>query len=98
MRKAGYATDRKYPQKLISLIERYKLYKFDAEVLGKDMSQAHKVSSANDKHTDKKGDTLYSLSKKYKISIKELQDLNGLDSTQLHIGQVLYVKPLPKDY
>ena len=25
----------KYPQKLISLIERYELYKYDAEVLGK---------------------------------------------------------------
>ena len=29
LRAAGYATDKKYPQKLISLIERYKLYKFD---------------------------------------------------------------------
>ena len=29
LRKAGYARDRKYPKKLISLIERYKLYKLD---------------------------------------------------------------------
>ena len=29
LRRAGYATDRKYPEKLISLIERYQLYKFD---------------------------------------------------------------------
>lgn len=29
LRAAGYATDKKYPQKLISIIERYELYKFD---------------------------------------------------------------------
>jgi len=34
LRKAGYATDPKYPDKLISLIERYELYQFDNEVLG----------------------------------------------------------------
>lgn len=37
-----------------------------------------------------KGDTLYSLSKKYDISIAELIELNGLDSPdQLYVGQVL---------
>jgi len=29
LRKAGYATDPKYPKKLISIIERYELYKYD---------------------------------------------------------------------
>jgi len=29
LRAAGYATDRKYPNKLISLIERYRLYEYD---------------------------------------------------------------------
>lgn len=29
LRAAGYATDKKYPEKLISLIERYELHKFD---------------------------------------------------------------------
>ena len=32
LRKAGYATDPKYPEKLISLIDRYKLYELDAMV------------------------------------------------------------------
>jgi len=98
LKKAGYATDKKYPQKLISLIERYELYKLDAEVLGKDVSEAKQITDGNDKHTVKKGDTLYGLSKKYKISIGKLQELNGLEGTELHIGQVLYVKPLKKDF
>ncbi len=34
LRKAGYATDPKYPDKLISLIQRYELYQYDNEVLG----------------------------------------------------------------
>lgn len=34
LRAAGYATDPKYPEKLISLIERYELFVFDDEVLG----------------------------------------------------------------
>ena len=91
LKAAGYATDRKYPNKLISLIERYQLHRFDADVLGK-------TSDNKDKHTVEKGDTLYSISKKYKITVKELQQLNGLDGTGLFIGQVLFVKPMPKDY
>ncbi len=90
LRAAGYATDRKYPQKLISIIERYQLYRFDAEVLGTDLS-------VNDKHTVGAGDTLYSLSKHYKIPVEELKALNGLESNDLFVGQVLFIKPLPKD-
>lgn len=90
LRAAGYATDRKYPQKLISLIERYQLYRFDDEVLGKEID-------LNDKHTVVAGDTLYSLSKKYNVSVKLLQQLNGLETNDLFVGQILFVKPLPKD-
>ncbi len=35
LRKAGYATDKKYPEKLISLIERYELYRYDDAGLAK---------------------------------------------------------------
>ncbi|WP_452225291.1 glucosaminidase domain-containing protein [Lacinutrix chionoecetis] len=90
LRAAGYATDRKYPQKLISLIERYQLYRFDNEVLGVTID-------LNDKHTVAAGDTLYSLSRKYNISVPELKNLNGLETNDLFVGQVLFVKPLPKD-
>ena len=91
LKAAGYATDRKYPHKLISLIERYQLYRFDAVVLGKEIGN-------NDKHTVVSGDTLYSISKKYKISVDELKNLNSLDSNNLFVGQVLFIKPMPKDY
>lgn len=92
LRAAGYATDRKYPQKLISLIERYQLYRFDDEVLGKQHS-AKVVKESNIKsHTVIKGDTLYSLSKTYNTTVKQLKAINGLKDNELSIGQVLIIK------
>ena len=42
----------------------------------------------------KKGDTLYSIAKRYDMSIDELIELNGIDSPdQLYVGQVLKMNP-----
>jgi flagellum-specific peptidoglycan hydrolase FlgJ len=98
LKKAGYATDRKYPKKLISIIERYELYKYDAEVLGKKPEDAKKVTTHNDRYTVSKGDTLYRISRKYKITVAKLKSLNGLESNEIFVGQVLFVTPLPKDF
>jgi len=98
LKAAGYATDRKYPQKLISLIERYKLYEFDAEVLGDSYTkyEAPKTSTAIT-YTVVKGDTLYSISRKHSMSVKELQNINGLRDNTISIGQALIVKPSSKN-
>ncbi len=98
LKAAGYATDRKYPQKLISLIERYQLYKYDREVLGKrsrtDNTSIETVEIVEtETHTVIKGDTLYSLSKRYNLTVEQLKSLNKLSSNDLKIGQVLTVKP-----
>ncbi|WP_396601969.1 glucosaminidase domain-containing protein [Algibacter sp. R77976] len=95
LKAAGYATDKKYPQKLISLIERYKLHEFDKEVLG-DSYVKYESPSTQERtiYTVVKGDTLYSISRAYNISVKELQNINGLSDTALSIGQELVVKPL----
>ncbi|MBT8246114.1 MAG: LysM peptidoglycan-binding domain-containing protein [Winogradskyella sp.] len=90
LRAAGYATDRKYPQKLISLIERYELYKYDAKVLGgKSKKSADSVEVIT--HTIVKGDTLYSLSTKYRVSVEEIKRKNKLTSNDLSIGQILKI-------
>ncbi|WP_435133471.1 glucosaminidase domain-containing protein [Formosa sp. A9] len=93
LRAAGYATDRKYPEKLIALIERYQLYRYDGDYSGKTNTVVVKTD-ANNIHFVKKGDTLYSISKKYNISIQELQRINGLNDTTISIGQELYVKSM----
>lgn len=93
LRTAGYATDRKYPDKLISLIERYELYKFDQEVLGKTSSKPKRTEVASQStHKVVKGDTMYSLSKRYNLTVSELQKLNGMINSDLQLGQILIVK------
>jgi flagellum-specific peptidoglycan hydrolase FlgJ len=91
LRAAGYATDRKYPDKLISLIERYQLYKYDDVVFG-DKNTRRVTVKAEDTHLIIKGDTLYSLSKKYNTTVDELKRLNNLNNNDLTIGNVLIVK------
>lgn len=93
LRSAGYATDRKYPEKLISLIERYNLHNLDKEVLG-DAYIKHEepMEESVFSYTVSKGDTLYSISKRFNITVKELQNMNGLNDTTLSIGQILVVK------
>lgn len=96
LRAAGYATDTKYPDKLISLIERYQLNQYDAEVLGSSSTTSRKLVSTG-KQSEReyvvtKGDTLYSLSKKFNISIDEIKRNNNMKSDSLSVGQVIYLK------
>lgn len=95
LRAAGYATDKKYPEKLIGIIERFQLYKFDEEVLGTPRKEPRRtVETVSKSHTHEvvKGDTMYSLSKRYNISVQELQRLNGMKNYDLKLGQNLIIK------
>lgn len=93
LRKAGYATDKKYPQKLIYLIEKHQLNKFDS-VVSKTVYENNKpkISETNSTHIVKKGDTLYSLSRRYYVSVDELMKLNKLKNATLSVGQRLMIK------
>lgn len=90
LRKAGYATDPKYPSKLISLIERYNLDEYDTIQASTEVEKAE-MSTPNT-YTIKKGDTLYSVAKKFDLSVSDLMDLNNLTDTALNIGKQLIVK------
>jgi len=99
LRKAGYATDPKYPDKLISYIERYNLGQYDAQVLGKNyvpVENKNRRIIARDSRNDsfyevQKGDTLYSISKKYNLLVDDLKEKNKLSDTTLFVGQKLKV-------
>lgn len=93
LRAAGYATDRLYPRKLIDLIERYQLYNYDAEVLGAPVSRNAVVRTTGTRHVVQKGDTLYSIAKRYNTTVELLQRQNNLNSTNISIGQELSVQP-----
>lgn len=92
LKKAGYATDRKYPDKLISLIERYQLYRFDADVLKRPSPTYTRNPEPSElTYQVEKGDTLYGIAKRYNVSVEDLQRYNDLKDSNLNIGQVLYI-------
>ncbi len=95
LRAAGYATDRKYPDKLISLIERYQLYKYDGEVLGKTALAYGKSSpvgeSSSREYVVQQGDTLYSIAKRFQLTVEQLKRYNNLRDNNIGIGQILYL-------
>ncbi|MCB0399941.1 MAG: glucosaminidase domain-containing protein [Winogradskyella sp.] len=93
LKKAGYATDRKYPDKLIGLIERYKLYEYDQQVLGSkgETMKIVRVNSGTTIHIVSKGDTLYSLSKRYNTTVDAIKSMNNLSSNVLAVGQELKI-------
>jgi len=48
-------------------------------------------TNTNQTYTVKSGDTLYSIARKYNISVNDLKSLNNLSSTLLSIGQTLLI-------
>jgi len=100
LRKAGYATDPKYPEKLIGYIERYNLHQYDAEVLGNDFVPIEKSNKpiqiadhqVGNLYEVQKGDTFYSISKKFNLTVDELKKKNNLSDNTLSIGQKLIIK------
>lgn len=104
LKNAGYATDPAYPTKLIAIIERYHLQKYDYEVLGNDYVASNNtvdVKSNNElpkdssipsqSHQVAKGDTLYSISRKYNVTIQDLKKRNNISNDTLSVGQSLII-------
>ncbi len=93
LKKAGYATDPKYAYKLISLIERYELWKYDgskAPIKSKSAKKKQKTSTKS--YVVQQGDTLYSIAQQFDVSVDALMRANKLDSTAIAVGQQLKVK------
>ena len=101
LKDAGYATDPKYPEKLVKIIEDYQLHEFD-KIKEKDFKYP-KIDKKIDKNPEEikdktvlyevqKGDTLYSISKRFMISIEDLKNRNGLKDYTISIGQKLIIK------
>ena len=97
LKKAGYATDRKYPKKLIMIIEDYHLYDYDQLVLSSYKKKRGKykesqVIASSDRYVIvNKGDTLYSIARKNSVSVSDLKAINKLSSNEISIGQKLFL-------
>jgi flagellum-specific peptidoglycan hydrolase FlgJ len=111
LKQAGYATNPKYPQLLINIIEKYNLDQYDqpeGEVqkvkredrvltqIDQNTSTATQDSLTQSTPTDKfytvqQGDTLYSLSKRFGLTVDDLKALNNMADNNIKIGQKLVV-------
>lgn len=111
LKAAGYATNPKYPELLISLIERYSLNRFDAIERSKDkVRREEKVLTAIVKEIPqekkleevkapvglkiyevKAGDTLFSISKRFGLSVDDLKAINNIYNDNVNLGQLLVV-------
>jgi LysM repeat protein len=105
LKKAGYATDPKYSAKLIKIIKDYKLYEFDKiskrryskEILalndGEPFEKPTVILKTEPKiYEVEKGDTLYSIGRKFGVSVPVLKKLNNLKDNTISIGQKLLLK------
>ena len=93
LKKAGYATDRKYPSKLIDLVDTYHLHHYDKIVLkGNKRSYTPELDVEMPYIIVSKGDTLYSIARNNNLSVDDLKKFNNLFSNQISIGQKLYLE------
>jgi flagellum-specific peptidoglycan hydrolase FlgJ len=94
VQESGYCTDPNYAAKLINIIEKYDLTKYDRVGNKKPV----KVAAAAKKEEPqvyivKKGDTLTAIAKKYNTTVQNLVKLNNIKNPDLiKVGQKLRVK------
>lgn len=96
----GYAASKLWGSHVLAIIKKYKLYEFDNRPAGAQELIAAApaintpaVSKSSEPiihlYTVKKGDTLSSIAKKFRSSIKTLMSKNSLSNSKLSIGQKL---------
>lgn len=88
----GFIDNPRDQQKLVNNIENYAeaVVKAVSEYIGVPYTRPGS-SEIGDTYTVQRGDTLYSIARKYNTTVRELQELNNLSSLNLSIGQVLKI-------
>lgn len=98
LKKAGYATNPRYADQLIDIIELYELHKYDTKDGLKWMKQnpnPHTPYLSNNLLyiVVRSGDSWKSISKEFDISQKKLREYNDLyKGYQLQVGDILYLE------
>ncbi|MEJ7780704.1 MAG: glucosaminidase domain-containing protein [Daejeonella sp.] len=111
LKQAGYATNPRYAELLITLVERYDLGKFDrregqiekikredkvlAEI-AQNIPEEKKQEPAKAPvvmkiYEVKQGDTMYSIAKRFALTVEDLKILNDLGVSDIKLGQLLLV-------
>lgn len=81
--KGGYATDPKYIDKIISIIEENNLRRYDMIIYG-DVEHSYIV---------KRGDTLTQIARRYGTTVNRLAQINNIKNVnKIYVGQVLFIE------
>ena len=111
LKAAGYATNPRYAELLVTLVERYDLSKYDRKegyiekikredkvlteivqnIPEENKQEASKAPVEMKIYEVKQGDTMYSIAKRFAITIDDLKILNDLGSADVKLGQLLLV-------
>jgi flagellum-specific peptidoglycan hydrolase FlgJ len=94
VQECGYCTDPNYAAKLINIIEKYDLTKYDKVGNKKPVKAAATVKKEKPiVYIVQKGDTLTAIAKKYNTTVQQLVKLNNIKNPNLIlVGQKLRVK------
>lgn len=102
LKAAGYATNPKYAEELIKLIEELELYKLDGPSISPISTNNSSLILAKKSHENKvdyivvkKGDSFYQISKRYGLTLSQLHAYNDFNPEKdiLEEGDVVYLEP-----
>ena len=106
LKQAGYATDPNYPNRLITLIEKYELYKYDKESFtSKEEGVKTPAKTVKEKNESglkyvyvQKGESYYTITVKYNIPFGLIYSYNDVDrkTRQPEEGTVVYLQKKKK--
>lgn len=111
LKQAGYATNPRYAELLITLVERYDLGKYDRKEgqiekikredkvlaeIAQNIPEERKQEPAKAPvvmkiYEVKQGDTMYSIAKRFALTVDDLKILNDLGASDIKLGQLLLV-------
>ena len=102
LKAAGYATNPKYAEELIKLIEDLELYKLDGSSIAPISTNQPTFFSVKKIHENKvdyivakKGDSFYQISKRYGLTLSQLHAYNDFNPEKdiLEEGDIVYLEP-----
>jgi LysM repeat protein len=102
LKSAGYATNPKYAEQLIQLIEELELYKLDGSsnsLISTSNSSLILAKKSHENNVDyivaKKGDSFYQIAKRHGLTLSQLHAYNDFNPEKdiLEVGDIVFIEP-----
>jgi len=102
LKSAGYATNPKYAEQIIQLIEELELYKLDGSsnsLISTSNSSLILAKKSHENNVDyivaKRGDSFYQIAKRYGLTLSQLHAYNDFNPEKdiLEVGDIVFIEP-----